>query len=187
MNKEKNVVLLLVYRERGFILAKAYIPKQEVRDGIVTLTLLLGILGNVEVNKNKMYSTSTLKSVFDGLLTKPVTSDQIEENLYLINDFPGIAVNGFFEPGNQVGDTKLNINVKQEDRYKYNVRLDNHGTTATGLYRSYLDFQVNNPLGTADLINASILYASAPSNTQFWRLYYQTKLFSPRLMYKMLD
>lgn len=169
------------YRERGFILAKAYIPKQEVRDGIVTLTLLLGILGNVEVNKNNMYSTSTLKSVFDSSLTKPVTSEQIEENLYLINDFPGISVNGFFEPGHQVGDTKLNINVKKESRYKYNFRLDNHGTKATGLYRAYLDFQVNNPLGNADLINASILNASSPSNTQFWRLFYQTKLFSPRI------
>ena len=173
------------YRERGFILAKAYIPKQEVRDGIVTLTLLLGVLGNVEVNKNNMYSTSTLKSVFDSSLTKPVTSDQIEENLYLINDFPGISVNGFFEPGFQVGDTKLNINVKQERRYKYNLRLDNHGTKATGLYRTYFDFQVNNPLGNADLINASILNASSPSNTQFWRLYYQTKFFSPRIKFVM--
>ena len=36
------------YRERGFILAKAYIPKQKVRDGVVTLTLLLGELGDVK-------------------------------------------------------------------------------------------------------------------------------------------
>lgn len=168
------------YRERGFILAKAYIPKQEVRDGIVTLTLLLGILGSVEVNNNKLYDVSTIKSVFNDLLTMPVTSDQIEENLYLINDFPGVVVNGFFEPGYQVGDTKLNINVKNENRYKSNIRLDNHGTKGTGLYRLYLDFQVNNPLGIADLLNASILTASSPSNTQFWRIFYQTKLFSPR-------
>lgn len=171
------------YRTRGFILAKAYIPKQQVREGIVTLTLLLGILGSVEVHKNDMYKVSTLKSVFDDLLTKPVTSAQIEENLYLINDFPGLAVNGFFEPGYQVGDTKLNINVKQEKRYKSNVRLDNHGTKGTGLYRTFLDVQINNPLGIADLLNFSILYASEPANTQFWRIFYQTKLFTPRLKF----
>ncbi|MCP4493532.1 MAG: ShlB/FhaC/HecB family hemolysin secretion/activation protein, partial [Gammaproteobacteria bacterium] len=33
------------YRQRGFHLAKAYIPKQEARDGVVTLALLLGSLG----------------------------------------------------------------------------------------------------------------------------------------------
>lgn len=167
------------YRERGFILAKAYIPKQEVRDGIVTLTLLLGLLGNVEVHNNEMYDASTLSSVFDDLITQPVTSDTIEESLYLINDYPGIVVNGFFEPGHQVGDTKLNINVKQETRYKANVRLDNHGTDGTGLYRTFVDAQINNPLGIADLLNVSILHASAPTNTQFWRLHYQTKFFSP--------
>jgi len=168
------------YRQRGFILAKAYIPKQEVRDGIVTLTLLLGMLGNVEVNNNKIYAVSTLKSVFDDLLTKPVTSKQIEENLYLINDFPGVTVNGFFEPGYQVGDTKLNINVKEEKRYSSNIRLDNHGTKGTGIYRLYADIQINNPLGYADMFNASILSATSPSNTQFWRLFYQGKLFKPR-------
>jgi len=168
------------YRERGFILAKAYIPKQEVRDGVVTLTLLLGMLGSVDINNNVLYAASTIKSGFESLITKPVTSASIEENLYLINDFPGIVVNGFFEPGYQVGDTKLNINVKQEKRFKSNIRLDNHGTDGTGLYRIFIDFQVNNPLGIADLVNLSILQASAPNNTQFWRVSYQAKLFSPR-------
>ena len=52
------------YREHGFILAKAYIPKQQVRDGVVTLTVLLGELGEVEVQNNKRYSTNTIKKVF---------------------------------------------------------------------------------------------------------------------------
>src|SRR5690625_5730289 len=41
------------YRERGFILAKAYIPKQEVRDGVGTLTVLLRNLGEVNVHNNR--------------------------------------------------------------------------------------------------------------------------------------
>lgn len=169
------------YRKRGFILAKAYIPKQEVRDGIVTLTLLLGVLGSVEVNNNKLYSAEKLKSVFDDMLTKPVTSSQVEENLYLINDFPGVTVNGYFEPGYQVGDTKLTINVKDEKRYSSNVRLDNHGTDSTGEFRLYADVQVNNLIGTADLFNLSFLYAAEPANTEYYRINYETTLFSPSI------
>ncbi|MFK5914030.1 MAG: ShlB/FhaC/HecB family hemolysin secretion/activation protein [Woeseiaceae bacterium] len=171
------------YRERGFILAKAYIPKQEVRDGIVTLTLLLGMLGDVSVNNNKIYSSSKLKSVFDDMLTKPVTSKAVEENLYLINDFPGIIVNGYFEPGYQVGDTKLTINVKHEDKTNANIRLDNHGTKSTGKNRVYADIQVNNLLGNADLLGVSVLNTSEPNNTQYWRVHYDTYLFSPRLKF----
>ena len=168
------------YRERGFILAKAYIPKQEVRDGIVTLTLLLGVLGSVDVNNNKLYSAKKLKSVFDDMLTAPVTSSQVEENLYLINDFPGVSVNGFFEPGYQVGDTKLTINVKNENTYSSNIRADNHGTDSTGKYRLYADVQVNNLIGTADLFNLSVLTASQPNNTEYYRVNYESTFFSPR-------
>ncbi len=52
----------------------------EVRDGIVTLTLLLGTLGEVEVHSNEMYDTDIITSVFDDDLAQPVTSGVIEEN-----------------------------------------------------------------------------------------------------------
>ncbi len=171
------------YRERGFILAKAYIPKQKVRDGAVNLTLLIGVLGEVKTHGNKLYSDERLVSVFDDMLTKPVTSAAVEERLYLINDYPGISADGYFEPGYQVGDTRININVKNEDRYNVNVRLDNHGTDQTGLYRLYGELQGNNILGYSDFIKLSLLGASQPNNTQYWRLNYQVSPFSPRLKF----
>ncbi len=168
------------YRERGFILAKAYIPKQKVRDGVVNLTLLVGVLGEVKTHGNRLYSDQLLTSVFKDVLTKPVTSEVVEEKLYLINDYPGISADGYFEPGQQVGDTKININVKNEDRYNANIRLDNHGTDQTGLYRLYGELQGNNLLGYADLLKLSLLGASRPNNTQYWRLNYQFSPFNPR-------
>ncbi len=168
------------YRERGFVLAKAYIPKQQVRDGVVNLTLLLGVLGDVQVSGNKLYRSKTVASVFDDMMGQPITSTAIEEKLFLINDYPGIFVDGHFEPGVQVGDTRLNVTVKDEQRFGGNVRLDNHGTEDTGQYRLYGDVQWNNPLGLADKLQASALYAFEPSNTTYWQFQYQMKLFGPR-------
>ncbi len=169
------------YRERGFILAKAYIPKQQVRDGIVNLTLLLGMLGDVNVVNNKLYSSDKLKSTFDDLIGKPVTNAAVEERLYLINSFPGINVEGYFEPGYQVGDSRLNINVREENNYDANLRVDNHGSKDTGRYRLYVDYQLNNLLGVADRLNAALLAASSPSNTLYYRLLYGMDLFNPRV------
>jgi hemolysin activation/secretion protein len=168
------------YRERGFVLAKAYIPKQHVRDGIVNLTVLLGMLGDVQVHGNQIYSSDELKDVFSGMMGKPVTNTAVEENLFLINNYPGITVDGYFEPGYQVGDTKLNINVKSESRYNADVRVDNHGTPESGLYRIYVDGQVNNALGMADMLQASYLKALHPDNTDYYKLDYELNLFSPR-------
>lgn len=168
------------YRERGFVLAKAYIPQQQVRDGVVSLTVLLGMLGDVQVSGNRLYSANSVASAFDDMIGKPVISSAIEEKLFLVNDYPGIFVEGHFEPGIQVGDTRLNVTVREETRYRANVRIDNHGTEDTGLYRLYGDVQMNNPLGLADRLQVSGLYAFEPSNNDYWQLKYQARLFGPR-------
>lgn len=168
------------YRERGFILAKAYIPEQRVRDGIVSLTLLLGELSEVEVRNSTLYNDKRISSVFKPVMGKPVLSSQIEEALFLINDFPGLNVQGFFESGKQVGDTKLNVNARSEKRYDVNLRLDNHGSEQTGEYRFYAEGLFYNPLGLADQLRVAGLYALNPSNTLYGQLRYGLNLFSPR-------
>ena len=168
------------YRERGFILAKAYIPEQRVRDGIVSLTLLLGNLSEVAVSNSTFYSENRISSVFKPVMGKPVLSSQIEEALFLINDFPGLNVQGFFESGKQVGDTKLNVNMRSGKRYDVNLRLDNHGSEQTGEHRFYAEGLFHNPLGLADQLRIAGLYAFNPSNTLYGQLRYGLNLFSPR-------
>ena len=169
------------YRERGFILAKAYIPRQEVRDGVVTLTLLLGTLGEVEVSNSTLYDGDYLAAAFDDMLTQPVTSAAVEENLYLINDYPGVLATGFFQPGAQVGDTRLNLDVRWEREYELNVRLDNHGTEQAGEYRLYTEGIWNNPLGNADQLQIAALLTARPNNTVYGLLRYTSKILNPRL------
>lgn len=169
------------YRERGFILAKAYIPKQQVRDGIVNLTVLLGTLGEVVIQNNDMYDSNLLIKAFDDYIGKPVTSQTVEENLYIINSFPGISVDGYFEAGKQVGDTQLNVNVRDERSFNFSTRIDNHGTEDTGLHRLFLDAQVNNLLGVADYFHLSVLQSVFPFGTTYGQLSYESHLFSPRV------
>lgn len=173
------------YRERGFILAKAYIPKQHVRDGVVTLTLLLGELGEVAVQNNKRYSTKSIERVFSADFAKPITNDRIEEKLFLINDMPGLSAQGYFEPGSQVGDTKLNVNVSSERWYDANVRIDNHGSERSGEYRLYADFLLNNPLGIGDQLHVGVLGSFAPENSTYASVRYNTNVFSPRVKFSV--
>lgn len=171
------------YREKGFVLAKAYIPEQRVRDGIVNLTLLLGTLGEVEVVNNRRYREAQLRSVFDDIMGEPVTNSAIEERLFLLNDLPGLSVQGYFEPGSQLGDTRLNVNVSREKRFGMNFQLDNHGSDQTGENRIYTDFTWNNPTGLGDKFFLAGLYASDPGDTAYYALRYSVNLFSPRFVF----
>ncbi len=173
------------YRERGFILAKAYIPQQQVRDGIVTLTILLGELGEVDVHNNKRYSTNSLKSVFKNDYGNPVTNDGVEEKLYLLNDLPGLSVQGYFEPGSQVGDTKFNVNVTGEKWYDASMRIDNHGAERSGKNRAFAQFQLHNPSTLGDEIDLSILQSYSPQNSTYGAFGYTIPVMTPRLKFSV--
>lgn len=169
------------YREKGFILAKAYIPEQKVRDGIVNLTLLLGELGEINAENNRRVSDRLIKSVFKRDMNKPVTSWRTEESLYLVNDIPGVSAQGFFQPGSQVGDTRLNVNILSESRFTTSFRLDNHGSPRTGENRVYADFAYHNPLGIGDDLRVSVLNTFSPDNTTFGAISYSSFIANPRV------
>lgn len=171
------------YRQRGFFLAKAFVPEQRVRDGIVTLTLLLGYLGEAPINNNKLYSQKVVDNIFKSAYGQPVTTDGMEEKLYYLNDMPGLSVQGFFAPGEQVGDTKLNINVLRERRYDVNLRVDNHGSDVTGEYRLYSDLMWNNPLKYGDRLQVSLLAAAVPEQSNYGSVVYGGPLFHYRWGY----
>lgn len=168
------------YRERGFILAKAYIPEQHVRDGVVTLTLLLGELGEIEVQNNKKYKASTIQRIFEPVINKPVTARNIEERLFFVNDMPGLRTQAYFEPGSQVGDTRLNINVLEEKAFAGNARVDNHGSESTGEFRLYTDGYWYNPMGIGDQLHIGVLGTFEPANSLYGSIHYGFPLFGPR-------
>lgn len=171
------------YRQRGFVLAKAFIPEQKVREGIVTITLLLGNLGDVRLSGAQRYNEKTIETIFRDLLHDPVNSTLIEEKLFYVNDLPGLSVQGFFSPGEQVGDTQLNISAVKEDLYQVNVRADNHGSDVTGEYRLYTDLLLNNPLKYGDRLHLAVLGAFEPETTTYGMARYSGPLGFHRLKF----
>lgn len=172
--------ITVYYREHGFFLAKAYVPSQDVQDGVVGLVVLEGDLGDIKVTDNKHYSANMLAREFKGLLGGPVIYEKIEERLYLLNDYPGLEVYGYFKPGKQIGDTQLNINVKREKPYSLSTRLDNHGSDLTGLYRLYGEVLWHNPLRIADQLQVGVLQSISPTNSTYGVAKYQLPLFGAR-------
>lgn len=173
------------YRERGFILAKAYIPQQRVRDGVVNLTVLMGNLGEVRVENNQRYNDRTVERIFDGVLDKPVKAGVIEERLFFVNDLPGLRARGFFEPGRQVGDSRMVVNVTDERWFDANVRVDNHGSESSGEYRLYGDFYWHNPLGIGDQFQVGVLNSYEPDNSLYGMFRYRVPAYFTRLNFSV--
>jgi hemolysin activation/secretion protein len=167
------------YRERGYFLARAVIPAQEVKDGVVTIRVLEGRLGKVIPQGNKRYSDQTLEAPFANLEGQLITVPGVENALLTVTGYPGVNAFGVFRPGEKVGTSDIVLNVQKETPWDASVRADNHGTDFTGKNRLIADFDWNNPSGGGDQLSATVLGAFSPQNALYGSLRYQHPVIDP--------
>lgn len=144
-------------RNKGLLLAQVILPAQDVQDGVIHLQVLEGVLSEINVLNNKKYSSKRLASPFRNLMGKAVEKKQVEENIYLLNDLPGLSLMGIFGAGEEFGETKLNLAVRDEEHFSFLIRLDNHGSELTGSTRLYANMRWYNPIGIGDALSIGYL------------------------------
>ncbi|MGE0384694.1 MAG: ShlB/FhaC/HecB family hemolysin secretion/activation protein [Gammaproteobacteria bacterium] len=164
-------------RSQGLILAQAFIPVQDVKDGVVKIEVLEGRLGRVLAEGNEDYRTGLLQKPFEGAIGQPVTKEQMESKLLTVTDYPGMNVFGVFQPGQQVGDADLVLKVQDERKFNFRARADNHGVRETGQRRYRLEADVNNVTYAADILRLTAQANSNPRDTFFWRAEYERPLW----------
>ncbi len=164
------------YREKGFILATAFIPEQEVTDGVIRLNVLEGRLGSVIVSNNEIFDPKTIKAAFSNEIGQPVTGEQVESALRRINDLPGVRVRGSFSPGDNVGETRLNLGVLQEQSWTSQVLVDNHGSETTGEKRIFATTQWLNIANRGHRLVLGILQSEGPDSTTYGLAEYEVPI-----------
>jgi hemolysin activation/secretion protein len=138
------------YHDRGYTLARAVVPPQKVVDGVVTLTVVEGRVGQVLFSGQKRYSEKFLRSVTGSLAGgELVTTDKLERSLLLLNDLPGLKVRATLSPGSEFGATDVLVKM-EENFFNFNLAVDNSGRKETGRLRTDIGVDVNNPLGIGD-------------------------------------
>lgn len=172
------------YRGKGLVVAKAFIPAQEVRDGKVTVRVLEGKLSAIVVEGNKGYKAKTLLRPFEDLLGAPVAKDQVESALLTLTNYPGLSAFGVLGAGQDIGTTKLTLRVQKEDRVAWDFGLDNQGSELSGENRAQVSMSLNNLFGQADQLRAYALYGFDPDDSSANGLYggfrYNLPIFDSR-------
>lgn len=169
------------YRHRGMILARAYIPAQDVNDGIVVIGILEGYLAQVLPQDNKVFSNDVLTIPFVQLKGEPIVKTRIESALVDVNDFPGLDVFAVLQPGDEVGTSQLVLKVQKEHKGRFAAHLDNHGNPFSGEYRLYLDGSLYNLTQGADELSATIMHTIKPAESMYGSITYERGLFIPKI------
>ncbi len=140
-----------LYRQRGYPLARAYLPAQEIDKGVVTLNVLEGQYGQVRINNQSRMRDFALRQPLSALQAgDAVRAAPLERSLLLLQQTPGVAVQSTLQPSTAVGATDLVVDVKDAPLLSGQVDLDNYGNRFTGEYRLGGTLNLANPLGLGD-------------------------------------
>ena len=118
-----------IYRRRGYILVRAFVPAQRVRDGIFAITVVEGRVADVDIQGG---TPQTQRQVRDYLQKSvnlsPLPLATMERSLLLANDLPGIAASGVLRPSQDIaGASDIAIAIDQP-RFTGGLGVDNRGS-----------------------------------------------------------
>ncbi len=146
------------YRRHGFLVARAYLPAQEIRDGVGSLVVLEGQYGQVQLNNTSRLDSQVPQDLLAGLNHRDViTLEPLEERLLLLSDVPGVQVRSSLVPGASLGLSDLVVEVEHGARISGSVDADNAGNRYTGEERIGATVNLNNPTGRGDLGSLRVL------------------------------
>lgn len=176
---DKKVSLALVYRfaekittkyrNDGYLLSRAIVIPQKIKNGEVTIQIIEGYIGNLKIRGPVKGSKVFLKSYGKGLLrSSPLKAKDLERYLLLIDDLPGVSVESVLVPSkDEPGASELVLTLKHKDM-DANAGIDNRGSKFNGPIQMRGGANANSALGIYDRLGIQGILTSQPDELFFF-------------------
>jgi len=150
---------------KGFLLAKAYLPQQDVVNGVVAMTILVGRSeGGSRVEASGRLKPSVVEKIMNRAVREgePLRLGDLERGILLVNDLPGVSAASSLSAGSAPGTTRITVKANQGPWASGSVNLDNFGNRFTGSERFIGAVSINNPSGYGDQVTLNGVQAGDP-------------------------
>lgn len=167
------------FREKGLLLARTYIPEQNINNRTVKVAFVDGEIDEITTTTtvtsktvSELYKHATLIRPFVRLINSPSYKAELESAMIQLASYPGLETETRFTPGDSKGTTKVNIKVKKEKKFDPYINFDNYGSEYTGNYRIKVGSDINNITGHADKLSLGLMATIDPTNSYYADLGY---------------
>ena len=122
-----------LYSSKGYLLARAFVPKQEILDDTVEMVITEGRINKVLVQGNKILSKENIKGRMKMVQEEGVLQEQTLERVLLeLNEMMGVSVTTVLKPGDLPGTSDLVLEVTESQPYTFSFDSNNFGSVYTG-------------------------------------------------------
>ena len=145
-----------IYLERGYITSRAILPPQTVIDGVVTIQVLEGILGDIQIEGLKRLNPSYITGRIRLGASQPLDTAALENQLRLLRANPLLEnVEASLRASQKEGESILIVRVTEADPFDVSLNIDNYSPPSVGSERAGLTVVHRNLTGNGDLFVAS--------------------------------
>ncbi|MPL65723.1 Heme/hemopexin transporter protein HuxB [bioreactor metagenome] len=148
-----------LYKKKNYITAKAVLPQQTIKDGVVRIQLVEGRLGELQLSGNQ-YTRNMF--VFDRLnLAKGslVRLDSLEQQLTHFNMTNDLRLRAELKPGAEFGTTDIVLIAEEPENEQFFLFSDNAGSKNTGRYRYGFSWTNRSLTGNRDIISLTPVWS----------------------------
>jgi hemolysin activation/secretion protein len=153
-----------LYREKGYFVARAYLPAQDINtnDGVLEIAIIEGNYGEFHLKNSSLVKDSIVQGMLDDVKDKNIVSTStLERAMLIINDTPGaIVTSADVMPGSAVGTSDFAITSEATNPYDGYILVDNQGSRYTGKNRVMAGINFNSPFKIGDKISLSGLLSN---------------------------
>jgi hemolysin activation/secretion protein len=138
------------YRRHGYLFVRVVLPPQTIGTGRVKMEIIEGRYGELRTSGDAKVAAAAQKWLLPLGEGNVIRQEELERSTLLLSDLPGVLTQPVMRPGLRVGTGDLDVAVKSQDKYNFNVGVDNHGSRFTGYYRARGNLAINSPTMLGD-------------------------------------
>jgi len=115
-------LVTITYQEQGYILARAYLPEQEIDEGQLTIAVQEGKIGKVIVSGGRHFDERVIKRYFKPQEKRGAINESLlEKGLLLSSAMPKIKTDIVLKEGEKPGEVDLVINTQDTSELTFGV------------------------------------------------------------------
>jgi hemolysin activation/secretion protein len=145
-----------LYGEKNIKTARAILPVQDVKEGVVKISLIEAHLGEVRVEGQNYMRPSFVKDRIRQKTGDLLSITELESDLIRFNSLYEPKLRAGIVAGEDLGKTDITIEVQEPKRYTLTSFADNTGAYTVGEPRIGTLFQANNLMGVNDKLQLSV-------------------------------
>jgi hemolysin activation/secretion protein len=149
------------YRNDGYVLSRAVVPAQEIRDGVVRLEVIEGYVGKITI-EGEVGRESLLRGYADKITAmRPLQLRVLERYLLLLDDLAGATVSSVLAPlPGEPGAAQLTVEIAQKMIDTF-ATTDNRGSRFIGPLQAAIGGRLNSVLGLYELTQLRLINTPA--------------------------